>query len=168
MKNKFGIDVEVSNSKWIAEFVTNDVAQKDDYKIIIFQDFPGSEKLALKPKLPLASIQALTSAAKQYLQENFKYCLGVNLLGGDIREDYPDHGVAFIADIAENEWGSPLEERWKTPLGREVLDYYKDRIPATFHQPLQWSTTDAVLSRISPMTYLLVVLCLGPQVLEVW
>jgi len=53
------------------------------------------------------------------------------------REDYPDHGVAFIADIAENGWGSPLEERWKTSLGRELLDYYKDRIPATFHQPLQ-------------------------------
>ena len=89
--------------------------------------------MALNPKLPLSSIQTLTDESRVYLEENFKFCLGVNFLGGDIREDYPDYGRGFIAKIAESGgFVCPDDEKWKTKIGREVLDFYKDDLPDDF------------------------------------
>jgi hypothetical protein len=57
--------------------------------------------------------------------------LRFKFLVGDLHEEYPDHGRAFIV---ENGFEFPLEERWKTPLRREVFEilHRPDRIPASF------------------------------------
>ncbi|KIM36917.1 hypothetical protein M413DRAFT_282278 [Hebeloma cylindrosporum] len=111
-----------------------DLLLKDDYKIIIFQDFPGSEMLAANPKLPRASIHALNDKSWLYLRENFKYCLGVNVMGGDIIEDYPDLGDVFINDVTEHGFQSPTDEKWRTPLGQAYLEYYRDEVPDTLRR----------------------------------
>ena len=50
-----------------------------------------------------------------------------------IPNSHRHNGRVFIDDIVENQFESPLEEKWKPPLEWEVLKFYKDQIPTSFH-----------------------------------
>ncbi|KIM36933.1 hypothetical protein M413DRAFT_13687 [Hebeloma cylindrosporum] len=133
LENKFGIDVEVCQLLMSFNVIDHEqIDDKDNYKIVIFQDFPGSEKMAANSRLPQASIDGLNDNSRFYLMGNFKYCLSVNLMGGDIIEDYPDLGSDLIEEVAERGFQSPTDEKWKTTLGQEILDYHRDDLPDAF------------------------------------
>jgi len=57
-------------------------------------------------------------------------------LGGDINDDFPNRGREFILDIKENGYGSPTDEKWKSVIGKEFLNHYKETIPSNFRHLL--------------------------------
>lgn len=58
-------------------------------------------------------------AQDEFLWENFRYCLGVHFIGGDIREDYPDDVV--VCEIEAMRDLPMTDPRWQTLLGREIF-----------------------------------------------
>jgi hypothetical protein len=57
----------------------------------------------------------------RFLRYHFKWSLQANILGGDIREDYPDDGEDLMIKAMEE--GVDLEDPvWQTVLGKQIVE----------------------------------------------
>lgn len=96
---------------------------KDKYRIVVFKDLGG---LKLPSYLPNQSESTSVGWNDKFLHEHFRWCLRVNLLGGDISEDYSDRQVDAAYDrfgaMEGQELLAAANRRWKSPLGQEILD----------------------------------------------
>ena len=101
---------------------------KDNYCIVVFRDLGDfqTHSNSLHSNLLKCSESTSIGPDDKFLREHFRRCLLVNLLGGDISEDYSPADV----DDADDEFGVMEDEellaadddRWKSPLGKEMLD----------------------------------------------
>jgi hypothetical protein len=71
--------------------------------------------------LPMASAQP---SRDKFLKGNFKFCIGHQLLGGDIREDYPDGGRSLMARAQTHGLDALLG--MKSSLALEILDVHTE------------------------------------------
>ncbi|KIM36211.1 hypothetical protein M413DRAFT_449271 [Hebeloma cylindrosporum] len=101
MLNAFGVDVD------------------NNYRIVKFRNAPKG--VPLQKFLPERCIAISKQHNDRFLREQFKWCLGVQFLGGDVREDYPDGGAGLIDEAAD--FGIDLDDpKWHTPIGREIRE----------------------------------------------
>ncbi|KAJ7615615.1 hypothetical protein DFH06DRAFT_123414 [Mycena polygramma] len=97
----------------------------DGYRIVVFRDM-GPSRLLLPTHLPRHPKHgALTDA---FLRDHLRFSLVVTMLGGDILEDYSQAEILQLSGEligfgrGDERDAVPLtDERWKTPLGQEIL-----------------------------------------------
>ena len=98
---------------------------KDKYRIVMFKDL-GDFKL--HSHLPNHSDSTSSGANDRFLREHFRWCLTVNLLSGDISEDFSANDLEDAYDEfgvrRDMELLAADDDRWKSPLGVEMLDMY--------------------------------------------
>ncbi|KAF8475406.1 hypothetical protein JB92DRAFT_3134603 [Gautieria morchelliformis] len=117
--NAFGIDVD------------------DDFRVVVFRD-TGS--VTLPSHVPKSQNSASAGPGDRFLREHFRWCLLVNILGGDITEDYDSNRVVRVMEgLGMCRGDIPLapvdDERWDSLIGKElwevlILDAFRDAINA--------------------------------------
>ncbi|KAF8494489.1 hypothetical protein JB92DRAFT_2996254 [Gautieria morchelliformis] len=115
--NAFGIDVD------------------DDFRIVVFRD-TGS--VTLPSHVPKSQNSASAGPGDRFLREHFRWCLLVNLFGGDISEDYDANSIIQVMEeLGMCHGDTPLapvdDERWDSLIGKElwevlILDAFRDAI----------------------------------------
>ncbi|KAF8494491.1 hypothetical protein JB92DRAFT_3147118 [Gautieria morchelliformis] len=115
--NAFGIDVD------------------DDFRVVVFCD-TGS--VTLPSHVPKSQNSASAGPGDRFLWEHFRWCLLVNLFGGDITKDYDSNRVVGVMEeLGMCRGDIPLapidDERWDSLIGKElwevlILDAFRDAI----------------------------------------
>jgi hypothetical protein len=100
---------------------------QDNFRIVVFCDI-GS--VTLPSHIPMSQHPACARPGDRFLREHFRRCLTVNILGGDISEDYDPNDIVPVMEelgmCGGNDDDTPLaaidDERWDTVLGKELWD----------------------------------------------
>lgn len=112
------------------------MALKDNYRIYLFKDIDGkADNVDIPAHIPPCTSAMLPPESSSILASHFLRCLDVHFVGGDITSDYApgeiDNTIYELIGDSKNRCVAPMEdERWQTPLGKEILRaYLESKVP---------------------------------------
>ena len=126
LDNAFGVDVDVRRQSWlIVPFRCLIIfLPQDGYCLVVFRDI-GSVQLPLK----VARDQSCPGPDDEFLRKHFRWCLRVQLQGGDIGDEFSHgdiHMAAELLGLHGDEYDlAPLDDpRWQSRIGKEFLEVH--------------------------------------------
>ncbi|KIM36223.1 hypothetical protein M413DRAFT_449279 [Hebeloma cylindrosporum] len=99
---------------------------EDEYCIVVFEPFPGSDELAGK-HIHCDTLAKFNGQLDPFLRGHFRWTLCCQFVGGDIRSDYTEPGIDIMEDAQMNgvDLGEPF---WQTRLGKEILVVFENPV----------------------------------------
>jgi hypothetical protein len=89
--------------------------------------FRDTGSVTLPSHIPKSPNSTSAELDDRFLREHFRWCLLVNILGGDISDDYDANSIVEVMDeLGMCDHETPLasvdDERWNSVIGKELWE----------------------------------------------